>query len=206
MIRANHKQFWVNFSKHYSKYLIRFFFRNIKYIGEYKETNLPVLLIANHFSWWDGFIQIQLNNKYFKRRFHFMMLERELKNAMILTKIGACSISKGQRSSLESLNYAVEVLQNKQNLFLFFPQGKINSLYTQKFVFEKGLLGHILNKNHSNYQVVLNVNLIDYGAMRRPEISVYYKTLTINSETITEDVELEYNRFAKECFNQQCQK
>ncbi len=203
MIRANHNKYWVKFSHYYTKFLIWFFFRNVRYIGEYEEKNLPILIIGNHFSWFDGFIQILLNLEVFKRRFNFMMLENELKKNMVLTKIGASSISKGKRSSLESLDYAVEMLQDKDNMFLFFPQGKIKSVYTRTFVFEKGLLTHILKNMKNEYQLVFNVNLIDYGAWRKPEISAYYETQIINENTNADDIEKEFNRFANECFIKQ---
>jgi len=200
MIRGNHSKIWVKISKYYSKYLIGFFFRNTRYIGNYQEKNLPILILANHFSWFDGFIQIDLNFKVFKRRFNFMMLENQLEKNMLLTKIGASSIAKGKRSSIESLKYAVEMLQNKDNLFLFFPQGEIKSIYEKEFTFEKGLLGYILKHMENEYQLIFNLNLIDYGAFRRPEMSVYYETQTINANTTAKDIEIEYNRFAKACF------
>ena len=200
MIQANHTKFWVRISKYFSKYLIAFYFRNVRYNGEYKETNLPILLISNHFSWFDGFIQIALNFKVFKRCFNFMMLEKELSENMVLTKVGASSINKGNRSSLESLDYAVEILQKKENLFLFFPQGGIKSIYTREFTFEKGLLNHILENVRNDYQLVFNVNLIDYGPHRRPEMNIFYKMQTINATTNAYDVEREFNRYAQECF------
>ncbi len=203
MIRGNHSKTWEIISKYYSKYLIGFFFRNTRYIGKYEERNRPILIISNHFSWFDGFIQIALNFKVFKRRLNFMMLEKELSKNMFLTKIGACSISKGKRSSIESLEYAVEMLQNKENLFLFFPQGRIKSIYIREFTFEKGLLSYILEHIKNDYELVFNLNLIDYAAFRRPELSVYYETHTINVNTNADDVESAYNRFAKACFTKQ---
>jgi len=203
MIRGNHNKYWVKFSYFYTKILIGFFFGSIKYEGQYEEKGLPILMISNHFSFYDGFIQILLNFKVFKRRFNFMMLEKELRKNMMLTKIGASSINKGKRSSIASLNYAVEMLQDKENLFLFFPQGRIKSIYTREFIFEKGLLSHVLNNTKNDFQLIYNVNLINYGTNLRPDMCVYYETHTISTNTNAEDVEREFNRFAKECFSKQ---
>jgi 1-acyl-sn-glycerol-3-phosphate acyltransferase len=203
MIKANHKNFWVWFSGHYSKYLLKFYFRNIRYIGDFEKTNLPVLIISNHFSWWDGFIQIQLNNKFYKRKFHFMMLENELRKSMVLTKIGAFSVMKRNRSSLESLRYALEILQNQQNMLLFFPQGRIQSIYRNEFTFEKGLVSFILENMKDRFQFVFNVNLIDYSAKRRPEISVYHKTYDLKVGAQPIDIETDFNQFARECMTKQ---
>lgn len=203
MIRAKHTQKWLIISKLLPKFLFGFFFRNVRYVGEYDEKNLPILLISNHFSWFDGIIQIPLNFKVFKRRFYFMMLEKELRKNMFLTQVGASSISKGKRSSIESLKYAVEILQNKDNLFLFFPQGEIQSIYTKEFIFEKGLLSYILKNMKNDFQLIFNINLIEYGAHRRPEITVYYESQTINADSNADDVEKAFNRFAKQCFTKQ---
>ncbi|MGB3152726.1 MAG: 1-acyl-sn-glycerol-3-phosphate acyltransferase [Maribacter sp.] len=203
MIRANHSKFVVKFSEYYTKILIGFFFDSVQFKGHYEDKGLPILIISNHFSFYDGFIQILLNLKVFKRRFNFMMLEKELRKNMLLTKIGACSISKGKRSSLASLDYAVELLRDKENLFLFFPQGKINSIYTREFSFEKGLLTHILENTKNNFQLVFNINLINYGAKLRPDICAYYETQSINANTSAEDVEKDFNRFAEVCFSKQ---
>lgn len=203
MIRANHNKYWVKFSKYYSKTLIGFFFGSIKYTGHYEDKGLPILMISNHFSFYDGFIQILLNFKVFKRRLNFIMLEKELLKNMMLAKIGACSINKGKRSSLESLDYAVELLQDKENLFLFFPQGKIESIYTREFTFEKGLLSYILENAKNDFQLVFNVNLINYGTKLRPDMCVYYETQHITTDTNAEDVERAFNRFAKACFTKQ---
>lgn len=203
MIRAKHSNFVVKFSNYYTRILIGFFFGSVKYSGHYEDKGLPILMISNHFSFYDGFIQILLNLKVFKRRFNFMMLEKELRKNMILTKIGACSISKGKRSSLESLEYAVEMLQDKENLFLFFPQGKINSIYTREFTFEKGLLSYILENLKTDFQLVFNINLINYGNKLKPDICVYYETQHINADTNAEDIERAFNHFAKACFTKQ---
>ena len=203
MIRANHHKLWIKFSHFYTRILIGLFFGKLMYEGQYEEKGLPILMIGNHFSFYDGFIQILLNRMVFKRRLTFMMLEKKLRENMILTKIGASSIEKGKRSSLDSINYAVELLQDKQNLFLFFPQGKIKSMYTREFVFEKGLLSHILDNLKNEFELVFNMNLIHYGTKLKPDIWVYYETQRITSDTTPEDVESAFNRFANECFTKQ---
>ena len=63
MIRANHNKYWVKFSNYYAKALIAVFFRSVTYSGQYEEKGLPILMISNHFSFYDGFIQILLNFK-----------------------------------------------------------------------------------------------------------------------------------------------
>ena len=204
MIRAEHSRFYIWISVVYTKIALTLFFRNIRFIGEVKtDNNLAILMIANHFSWWDGFFQLQLNFKFFKKKYHFMMLEKQMRKDSILRKIGASSIEKGSRSMLDSLKYVVEVIQNPENLFLFFPEGKIKSIYTEEFKFEKGAIKYVLKKATSDFQFVFNVNLIDYSSFKRPEVSVYYKTHKINSNTTATEIEKDYNDFVKECKEKQ---
>lgn len=203
MIRAKHNKYWVKFSKFYTKALIGFFFRNVRFEGAYQENNMPILLLSNHFSFFDGFIQILLNDKVFKRQYNFMMLEKELKKNMVLTKIGASSMCKGHRSSIESLKYAVEMLSDPKKLFLFFPEGRIKSLYTRNFVFEKGMLNYILEHKEKEFQLVFNINLIEYGPHLRPEISAYYQTFSTDVTTTSEDIENAFNTFALSCIEKQ---
>ena len=132
-----------------------------------------------------------------------MMLEKQMRKDSVLRKIGASSIEKGSRSILDSLKYVVEVIQNPENLFLFFPEGKIKSIYTEEFKFEKGAINYILKKATCDFQFVFNVNLIDYSSFKRPEVSVYYKTHKINSNTTATEIEKDYNDFVKECKEKQ---
>ena len=204
MIRAEHSRFHIWISVVYTKIALILFFRNVRFIGEVKtDNNLAILMIANHFSWWDGFFQLQLNLKFFKKKYHFMMLEKQMRKDSILRKIGASSIEKGSRSILDSLKYLVEVIQNPENLFLFFPEGKIKSIYTEEFKFEKGAINYVLKKVTFDFQFVFNVNLIDYSSFKRPEVSVYYKTHKINSNTTATEIEKDYNDFVKECKEKQ---
>ena len=204
MIRAEHSRFHIWISVVYTKIALILFFRNVRFIGEVKtDNNLAILMIANHFSWWDGFFQLQLNLKFLKKKYHFMMLEKQMRKDSVLRKIGASSIEKGSRSILDSLKYLVEVIQNPENLFLFFPEGKIKSIYTEEFKFEKGAINYVLKKVTFDFQFVFNVNLIDYSSFKRPEVSVYYKTHKINSNTTATEIEKDYNDFVKECKEKQ---
>ena len=128
-----------------------------------------------------------------------MMLESELSKNRILRKIGASSIKKGSRSAIESLQYLVNTIEEPENMFLFFPQGEIQSLYTQNFEFEQGALNYILKKANHDYNFIFNVNLIDYSSFKRPEVTMYYKSNTITHNTTVEDIQRDYNEFAKNC-------
>jgi hypothetical protein len=118
MIPAKHTWFHIRFFRWYTNYRIR---RNFSLVDIHEQvpdlSDKPLLIIANHFSWWDGFFILWLNNRFFKNQFHVMMLEDQLRENMILNKIGAFSIKKNSRDMVESLNYARGILSQEDEDF-----------------------------------------------------------------------------------------
>ncbi len=202
MIKANHKRIWVAFFDLYSNIRLKMHFRSIRYVGQHEERYLPVLLISNHFSWWDGFIQLRLNRRFFKRKYYVMMEEEQLKKHMFLSKGGTFSIEKGTRQTLESLKYSVDILKDKNNMLLIFPQGKIQSMYTKHFHFQSGL-EYILRKTPDEIQLIFNINLIDYHSYKKPELTAYFAEHRVESEICRENIEKAFNRYAASCIEKQ---
>ena len=79
MIRARHNFFVYNFFKIYNKLNIRNNFNEVKVSGNVDVHDHSVLIISNHVSWWDGFWVLHLCMNVLYKKFHFMMLENELK-------------------------------------------------------------------------------------------------------------------------------
>jgi 1-acyl-sn-glycerol-3-phosphate acyltransferase len=161
-----------------------------------------ILLIGNHFSWWDGFIGYYLNFSILKKCFHVMMLEEQLENRLFLNKVGAFSIKKTSRSITESLKYASEILSNKNNLLLFFPQGKIETLYTKNFVFERGI-ERILKDLAEPPIIVFLVNLVDYFSYQKP--TLFIRTMRYDGELTKAHIQMAYNLFSNECVQKQAE-
>ncbi len=174
MIKAKHNKALELFFDVLFIFLIRKNFRKMQIIHDLDPGKEPVLLIANHFSWWDGFIAQRVNNLVFKRKMHVMMLEEELHKRPFLRKLGAFSIRKGSRGALESLHYASEILTRPQNLLLLFPQGRFESTHRYPVNFEKGWF-RILEKAPANTRVVFMASLCDYFEYRKPALNVYLK-------------------------------
>jgi len=205
MIKANHTFGGRIFFNLYSGIKLKKQFREIRFIDDLEDAGLPVLIIANHFSWWDGFIQLQLNKRFFKRSFHVMMLEEQLNKFMLLNKGGAFSVQKNSRDIIESLNYSLDLLSDPKNVVLLFPQGEIQSLYTTDFRFETGL-NYLLKNLKTEIQLVFNVNLVDYFSNQKPELRLYYKTYPLRPDSSLKSIESDFNLFAKECKLQQKEK
>lgn len=197
MIKPAYKRFWVRFILFFISFSLKCLFKKMEFKGEFNDNGKPVLMIANHFSWWDGFFQSFLNIRVFKRRMYFMMLENELKKRMFLRKTGAYSITRGTRSVVESLNYTVELLSYPGNMVLIFPQGRLESMHVPEIKFEKGVQ-YILNKIHDDCQVVFNVNLIDYFSWKKPVVNMYYTSFnTTLSNTVP--INTAFQEFYKKC-------
>lgn len=203
MIKARHTITGKLVCDFFAGYKLKKTFRAANISGDGSDDDLPVLMLANHFSWWDGFIQYRLNSEVFKRRFHVMMLEEQLTKHPILNKGGAFSIRKKSPDILNSLNYSLELLKQKDNLVLIFPQGRIESIYTGYLKFENGL-NYLFNHLENDIQIVFNVNLIDFFSDKRPSLSIYYKKYTCSTPFYDfKEIETDFNKFFTDCKIQQ---
>lgn len=194
MIRARHTSFYTRFFRWYSRLMIRWHFREMEVHNKVEDNGNAILVIGNHFSWWDGFFMLEVNRRIWKRKFHVMMLEEQLQNRMFLNKTGAYSIRKNHRSVVTSLNYTSGLLQNDNNLVLMFPQGKIQTHHTSRFTFEKGV-ETIINKTKGSPQVVFSAALVDYFSEKKPRLDVYLENAELKDQTTTKELEDRYNNF-----------
>lgn len=193
ILKASHHPVIYPFLQLWTLWKIRLNFHRVFITGDFHEKGKPVLLISNHISWWDGFWVVYLNLKLFHRKFYYMMLEEQLRKNIFLNKAGGYSVRKGSRSVIESLEYTSELLKDKNNLVLMFPQGKIESLHNQKIRFERGI-EHVLKKTGGNVQVLFLVNLIDYFSDQKPGLYMYLREYE-GPDFTTETLQNEFNGF-----------
>lgn len=202
MIKARHTVLGAMVAELYSGFGLNRAFRQTEYTGEWIDNGLPILMLSNHFCWWDGFIQYRLNRKVFHRKLYVMMLDEQLRQNMILNQCGCFSVKKNSRNIIESLNYGKEILSNSGNLLLIFPQGEIQSMHTESIKFGSGP-GFLLKELGSRVNIVFNVNLVDYFSKRKPAMSIYFKALSSDLFVDTPTLEKQYNQFYTRCIEQQ---
>jgi 1-acyl-sn-glycerol-3-phosphate acyltransferase len=91
-----------------------------------RDKNLPLILFANHSSWWDGLVAFQISRKV-KLDSFLMMEEKQLRKLRLFRKIGAFSVVREKpREALKSIVYAADILREKPNRVVWiFPQGEI---------------------------------------------------------------------------------
>lgn len=178
---------------------IKLYFRKVEVYNRIEiQRDKSLLLIGNHIGWWDGFWSMYLNRYYFGKRFYAMMLEKELVKRPLLRDAGAFSIAPGNRSALESISYAQELLATPENLVLLYPQGKIHSLYEREFRFSPGLMR--LLRHAPNVQFVMMASFIDFAASPRLGLRVFFQE--VNQEDWPQKADectAMYQQFYQEC-------
>jgi hypothetical protein len=103
---------------------------------------LPLILVANHTSWFDGFLLREVHRRVNPRsRLLSLMLQRELDANPILRWIGGCGFDPERpltlRRALASIN-----AQRKAGVTLsFFPQGRIYPSTRRPLGFARGIEG-----------------------------------------------------------------
>lgn len=199
MKKAQHHWFLYPFLQWYGWTRMKMHFHKIRMIGELERKELPVLLIANHFSWWDGFFISSFNQQKIGKRFHIMMEEKQLSENRFLNYGGVYSIRKNSRVVMESLQYTLELLRDKKNMVALFPQGKFESKYQHPLHFEKGL-GWIMKKLPGEVQFIFMANQVEYFDSVNPQLFMHFGEYNYSGKTIDE-IEEDYNQFHKECFN-----
>ncbi len=202
MIKARYIKRYVKFVSWYLTMRINRHFKSVHIHGELEVQDAPLLAIANHFSFWDGFLVQYLNLKRIHKRFHYMMLEEQLKKRMFLNKSGGFSISEDPRDIIESINHAAMLLNNNDNLVLIFPQGLIETKYRFPFHFEKGVEA-ILKRSSGNARILFIANMIEYYSEARPSVHIYYEEARLGDKPDRKAIEAAYNQFFANCITKQ---
>ncbi len=206
IIKAKHHFVIHPIFKLFSRVMINSHFSHVEVMGNVDvSSNRSILLISNHSSWWDGFWQLYLNMKVFKKKFHFMMLEEQLRKHWYFNYTGGFSVRKSARSAVETIQYSAELLALPNNLVLIFPQGKVESIHKHSFTFEKGIEKILERTNRADVQIVFLANSIDDFINRKPVLH-HYITEYIGESIDYSELEKSYNAFFAKCIKQQIDK
>jgi len=77
-----------------------------------------------------------------------------------------------------SLDYAIGLLKDPNNLLLIFPQGQLYPNFTSYIHFEKGVQ-RIIDKAEGKFQLVFAAAFIQYFKHFKPTATVYLKTESV---------------------------
>jgi 1-acyl-sn-glycerol-3-phosphate acyltransferase len=165
--------FW--FFRRYVKRMVGRHFDRVLFNSIDIDKSRSILLIANHYSFWDSLILFCVNDQLFHKKFHVMILEETSRKETFLKYAGAFSVSKNTKDVLLSLNYAANLLDDPDNLVLIFPQGQLYPNFTTYINFEKGVQ-RIINQAQGKFQLVFAAAFIQYFKHIKPTATVYFKT------------------------------
>jgi 1-acyl-sn-glycerol-3-phosphate acyltransferase len=223
MIAARHTWLHVRFFRWYTDFRIRRNFASVTVHGPVPDTaGKPLMVIGNHFSWWDGFFILWLNNRFFHKRFHVMMLEDQLRKNMILNHTGAFSIKPGSRDVIRSLSYARRIIEEKglgaapgtgknvtrrerlrqSPLLLMYPQGAIRSMHARGVRFEPGIR-RIIRGLEGKVNILMVVALVDYLSGQNPQLHFYLQGYPSDAPFTAEALESAFNSHLTESLNRQ---
>lgn len=112
---------------------------NLEYLLE-RDKSLPLVLYANHSSWFDPLIVHRIN-RLAKLDAYAMMEEQNLKKLMFFRKLGAFSVVReNPREAVKSINYVVDLIKDKPNRAVWiYPQGEIKPNDVRPLVFYNGV-------------------------------------------------------------------
>ena len=181
MIRAQHRLWADIIFQPYLTWLFKRNFHEIQVLGTSPKIpdDLPVLLLPNHSTWWDGFFVYLLNKKIFRRTPYLMMLEKQLSKYKFFSKIGAYSIEpENRRNIIESLEYTVELLNQEMPLVSVFPQGQLLPWHTRPLGYKRGV-EWILRKYGKSVTVLPLAIRTEFLGEKRP--SVFFLFGAVNS-------------------------
>jgi hypothetical protein len=102
----------------------------------------PVVLVANHTSWWDGFLLREVHRLLRPRApLHTVMLASELRRRRILRALGGVGIEPGDAgtllTALRTLRERVD--RSPETVVIFFPQGRIWPTHRRPLGFQRGV-------------------------------------------------------------------
>lgn len=185
MIRPK-KNFIIHWFLHnYVRWIIKINFHGLIYNDIETDRNKSILLLANHFSFWDSLILYMVSNKLLKKDFYVMVREDTTVHMQFVKYGGAFSINKSSREMLGSLDYAAKLLNDPQNLVLVFPQGKLYSNFVNDINFEKGVM-KIIKQAEGKFQLIFAATFTQYLKHKKPTATVYLKEEPYQGKSLEE--------------------
>ena len=151
-----------------------------------RNKKIPLIIYANHSSWWDGLVLFEILKGHEFDSF-VMMEEKQLIDLNFFRRLGAFSIVRENPvQAIESIKYAVEILTSGETkTLLIFPQGEILANDKRPFRFYHGL-SYLVDKLNECYLVPCSIRF-EFLKNFKPDIFVKFGELEFynNSEKIS---------------------
>lgn len=171
MLKAAKNSWFENIFAVYNRNLFRRRFNSFQARGlpNLSVGSAPLLLYANHTSWWDGLVAFELSRRAGLDAY-WMMEERQLSRLRLFRRLGAFSVVREDaREAYRSIEYAAGLL-NKGSAVWIFPQGEIVPSGKRPLAFYPGAAA-ILEKAERSASVPLAIRYEFRGGFK-PDIFV----------------------------------
>jgi hypothetical protein len=142
MIKAKHSWWAQAIIKTYLHSLVKRYFLGMRLVNEPPavDPGQGLVLCPNHMSWWDGFLVSLINERTYKRRFFLMMEETQLRRFSLFREVGIFSVAPNRpKSLLETARYMQSLIDNPENVCVFFPEGELKPYSTVHPVLRDGI-------------------------------------------------------------------
>ena len=103
-----------------------------------------------------------------------MSVKKQMEKNPWLRYCGSFSIEPGKLSMVDSFDFIGEKLSQPGNLFLYYPQGNLESMHIQDIVFQDGI-NEVVERVKGPCQLIWCSNTIEYFESTKP--SVYFNLL-----------------------------
>ena len=174
---AKTSKFWLWVADRFFYGMLEDRFYAFRYKGienyENRDFNVPLILFAPHFNWWDGIVGYNICNRLLKKQIRLMV--EELNRFPLLRRAGAFNVNKkSAQASMPALRFAIDALGDTNNILYIFPQGIIKPPHFRPIEFQTGL-AYIAEKAAKKYgKVNLMPIAVNYTFLRdnRPEVLI----------------------------------
>ena len=155
-------------------WVLKKFYKKIKLYDVPINPNSSYLLMCNHIGFLDGFWALYIsyygiNSKQKVNNYYILILKKQLQKNSLLRYFCCFSIVPHSKTSIESINYAAEILSQPGNVLIMFPQGNIDSQYVRHIEFKDGL-SKIIPQVNGNCQLIWSSNLTEYFESLKPTL------------------------------------
>lgn len=137
-------------------------------------SKLPLVIYANHASWWDVLVCLVIKDEFFPERTAFAPIDAAmLERYKIFRQLGFFGVEpRTRRGASQFLRTAQTVLQSPGNLLAVTPQGRFTDVRERPVHFEAGL-GHLAARTQRALFVPFVVEYV-FWEERLPEILVRF--------------------------------
>lgn len=196
MIKAEQRKWAIFVFDIYLERLLKKYFKDFILTNAFPEINekKSLVIAPNHFSWWDGFFVYFIMKKKSNKKIFIMMLENQLRKYWFFQKIGCFSTNpENKQSTVATLRYSLNLLENPENCVVIFPQGEIEPFEQLSFKFNKGI-EFLSNYTKKDFDILPLANKIFYTNEKLPFVLSRFGDLIKSSNLIHNEAVL-YEKF-----------